>query len=266
MTTRSTPVRLFHRDLGGTGPHLVVLHGFLGSSRNWQAAGRELSAHFRVHLLDLRNHGDSPHAPESDYASMTRDIIEWLDENGLERADILGHSMGGKVAMRLASRSPGRLGLLFVVDIAPRAYGVGSVEVEALRRLDVASLRSRAEADEILGAWIPDRATRQFLLMNLARDGEGGFRWLVNLAALEAAIPVLRASPLDPDDVYHGEALFIAGGRSRFVTAEDERLIEKHFPRAEVVRLERADHNPHVEDLPALVDAVAGFAARKRGA
>jgi esterase len=195
---------------------------------------------------------------------MSRDVIEWLDANGIRRAHILGHSMGGKVAMRLACREPERVDLLFVVDIAPKAYGAGSTEVEALRRLDVASLKSRAEADDLLRASIPDRAARQFLLMNLTRDGQGGFRWLVNLPALEAAIPELRASPLEPGDIFEGNALFILGGRSTFVAAADEPLIRRHFPRAEIVRLAGTDHNPHVEDLTAFVDAILGFEASKR--
>jgi esterase len=195
---------------------------------------------------------------------MSRDVIEFLDSAGIDRADVLGHSMGGKVAMRLACRAPERVGLLFVVDIAPRAYGAGSSEVEALRGLDLTTIASRTEADAALRARIPDRAARQFLLMNLARDGEGGFRWLVNLPALEAAIPALRASPIGPADAFAGDTLFILGGRSGFVAAGDEPIIRQHFPRAEIVRLE-TDHNPHIEDLPALVDAVARFAARKRG-
>src|SRR5690606_24200481 len=115
-------VTLAHRDLGGEGkPPLVVLRGLLGSSRNWMAAGKDLSPDFHVMALDLRNHGESGHAPEHNYLTMTNDVLAWLDEAGLERVRLMGHSMGGKTAMRLACLAPERVEALVVVDIAPRA-------------------------------------------------------------------------------------------------------------------------------------------------
>jgi len=111
---------LFHRDLGGAGkPALIVLHGLLGSSRNWQSTGSDLAARYQVWALDLRNHGRSPHEAEMSYEAMVADVIAWMDGQGIARAALMGHSMGGKVAMLLACRHPERVERLVVVDIAP---------------------------------------------------------------------------------------------------------------------------------------------------
>ena len=141
---------LSHRDLGGAGnPPLVLLHGMLGSSRNWQTAGRDLAARFHVLAVDLRNHGVSPHAPTMTYSEMVADVLAWLDAQGLASVTLLGHSMGGKVAMLLACRHPERVSRLLVVDIAPKDYQwVGHrASFAAMNELNLADLRSRAQID-----------------------------------------------------------------------------------------------------------------------
>ena len=149
---------LAHRDLGGAGkPPLVILHGLLGSSRNWQTAGRDLSDQFHVCALDLRNHGDSFHAHEVTYEIMAADVLAWLDAQGIERTHLLGHSLGGKVAMLLACRHAGRVERLVVVDIAPKAYPHSHArEFDAMRELDLVALQSRAEAEQQLAVRVPD--------------------------------------------------------------------------------------------------------------
>jgi pimeloyl-ACP methyl ester carboxylesterase len=140
-------VTLFHRDLGGAGgPSRVLLHGMLGSSRNWQSAGADLAAHFHVRAPDLRNHGASPHADEMTYEALLEDLLGWLDGQGLARATFVGHSMGGKVAMLLACRNLGRVERLVVVDIAPRDYFWPGhrQSFAAMNELNLADLRSRA--------------------------------------------------------------------------------------------------------------------------
>ena len=148
-------VPLHHRDFGGEGtPPFVILHGMLGSSRNWQTVGRDLAARRRTFALDLRNHGESPHADVMTYDSMAADVLAWLDARAIEAADFIGHSMGGKVAMVLACRHPERVHRLIVVDIAPKPYAwpAHRVEFAAMKGLDRASLRSRAEAESRLEA------------------------------------------------------------------------------------------------------------------
>jgi esterase len=250
---------LQHRDLGGDGPPLVILHGILGSSRNWQTAGRDLAARHHVLALDLRNHGGSPHDGEMTYPAMAADVLAWLEARGLERVALLGHSLGGKVAMLLACRHPERVERLIVVDIAPRDYAWGGrqrAEFAAMNGLDLGGLRSRAEAEQRLEAQVPDWAMRKFLVTNLECDGAGRWRWTVGLAALTEALPALEKNSLRPGDIFAGAALFITGGKSAYVTAADHAAIRRHFPAARIETLADCGHNPHMEARAAFVRLV----------
>ena len=255
------PMLLFHRDLGGAGrPPLVILHGMLGSSRNWQTAGRDLAAKFHVLALDLRNHGASPHADKMTYDAMLADVLGWLEERGLARATLLGHSMGGKVAMLLACRQPQRVERLIAVDIAPKNYfwPAHRLEFAAMNELDLAKLRSRADAEAQFEPRVPGWAMRKFLTTNLERDANGHWRWLVNLPALTAALPALEKNPLVAGDRFDGPALFVAGGKSRYVAAEDHAAIRAHFPAARIAVMAEAGHNPHMEARAAFVATLLG--------
>ncbi len=255
---------LFHRDLGGAGlPPLIVLHGMLGSSRNWQTAGRELTAKYHVLALDLRNHGDSPHDPETTYAAMVADVLAWLDAQKLGRVTLLGHSMGGKVAMLLACRHPGRVSVLIVVDIAPKGYSwpAHRQEFAAMNELELGSLPSRVAAEKTFESRVSDWGMRKFLLTNLTRTEEGRWAWTVNLPALTAALGTLESNPLAPEDHFDGPTLFIAGGKSRYVEAADYAAIRRHFPAARIEVIAPAGHNPHIETREAFVALVQSFPA-----
>lgn len=253
---------LAHRDFGGEGkPPLVILHGLLGSARNWQTAGRDLAAHFHVYALDLRNHGDSFHAREMTYEIMAADVVAWLDARGLARASVLGHSLGGKVAMVLACRHAQRVEKLIVVDIAPKAYPHSHErEFGAMQALDLPALASRADAEKRLESRVPDWGVRQFLLSNLERTSAGAFRWIINLSGITAALPVLEAGFLAPADRFEGEVLFVLGGRSRyFVSGEDEARVAPHFPRVRYTTMAGSGHSPHFETRERFVEVVRGF-------
>jgi pimeloyl-ACP methyl ester carboxylesterase len=254
-------VSLFHRDLGGTGhPPLVLLHGMLGSSRNWQTAGRDLTEKFHVLALDLRNHGASPHAPTMSYDEMMADVIGWMDARGLRRISLLGHSMGGKVAMLLACRHPERIARLIVVDIAPKKYfWTGHRQsFAAMNELNLADLHSRAEAELRFEARVPNWGTRKFLTTNLERTAEGKWFWQINLPVLTAALPVLESNPLRDADCFDGPVLFIAGGKSNYIESEDYATIRTHFPAARIETVADAGHNPHMETRAEFVRAVLG--------
>ena len=257
-------MELAHRDLGGAGnPPLLILHGMLGSSRNWQTAGRDLAARYHVHALDLRNHGASPHADEMGYEVMRQDVLHWMDEHALARATIVGHSMGGKTAMRLACRNPERVERLVVVDIAPRDYHwvAHRAEFAAMQGLDLEHLKSRAEAELKFEALVDDWAMRKFLTTNLERDSHGHWRWIVNLPAIQRALPELERNSLEPGDRFDGPTLFVTGGRSRYVLPEDQAGIRQYFPQARIETIATSGHNPHMEQREEFVRRVLAWAA-----
>lgn len=252
-------LKLFHRDLGGAGkPPLVILHGLLGSSRNWQTAGRDLAAFFHVFALDARNHGGSPHDAVMDYEAMVADVLAWMDAQGLKRVTLMGHSMGGKTAMLLACRQPERVERLIIVDIGPLDYAWAAhrAEFAAMTELDLPGLASRAEAEMRFESRVKDWAMRKFLATNLERDETCGWRWIVNLPVLTSALTVLERNPLGTDNRFAGPALFIIGGKSRYVTPENHATIKRHFPTARIETLAESGHNPHMETREAFVAAV----------
>ena len=243
-------MQLFHRDLGGAGrPPLVILHGMLGSSRNWLSVGTELAGTFHVSALDLRNHGRSPHDIAMNYGVLADDVLAWLDSQRLARAALLGHSLGGKVAMRLACRAPERVARLVVVDIAPRAYPdkLERAEFAAMRALRLDAIASRGDAERAMESLVPAPLMRKFLTTNLEQEPGGAWRWTINLPTLTAAVPVLVENPLVSGDRYDGLAQFITGGQSDFVRPEDATAIRGHFPAAKIVTIAGCGHNPHME-------------------
>jgi esterase len=246
----------------GAGPAVAILHGLFGSGRNWVSIGRSLAAAHRVLLFDLRNHGASPWAEGMSYAEMAADVRAGLAARGLARAALLGHSLGGKVAMALALAEPQAVERLVVVDIAPVAYPPALLAyVRAMQDLDLARLRRRSEADRRLAAAIPDAAERAFLLQNLVFDGERA-RWRLNLAAIARAMPQISSFPsFPPERTYGGPALFVAGGRSSYVRAEHEPVIRRLFPAARVVRIAGTGHWLHAEAPAAFLAQVAPFLA-----
>jgi esterase len=239
---------------------VVILHGLLGSSRNWVAAGKDLADDFHVLALDLRNHGDSPHAEENTYSHLADDVRYWLDEAGLERVHLLGHSMGGKTAMRLSCLFPERVESLVVVDISPRAKEPSHWrEFQALNSLPLHELSSRAEADQMLASQVPSWGMRQFLLTNLVRRPEGSFAWQSNLPVLTREIASTGESPIDEAHRFAGRSLWIVGGKSDYVQAEDPALILHHFPAAMIETFPESGHNPHVEERERFVKRIRQF-------
>lgn len=232
----------------------------LGSSRNWQSAGRDLTDRFHVLALDLRNHGASPHAESMTYPELMEDVLAWLDAQGIARAALLGHSMGGKTAMLLACRHPERVEQLIVADIAPKDYHwvAHRVNFAAMNALNLADLNSRADAELRLEAQVPDWAMRKFLTTNLDRADDGGWRWVINLPAITAALGTLERNSLAPDDRFAGPTLFVAGGRSDYVQPADHATIRRHFPAARVEIIPESGHNPHMETREKFVALVRG--------
>jgi pimeloyl-ACP methyl ester carboxylesterase len=192
------------------------------------------------------------------YEAMMADVVEWLETQGMGPATVLGHSMGGKVAMLLACRQPERVTRLVVGDIAPVDYPATRhrAEFDAMNALDLAALGSRADAERGLEARVPDWGLRKFLTTNLDRGEDGRWRWTINLPVLTQALAELAKNPLQPSDRFAGPANFIAGGKSGYVRAEDWSTIVRHFPAATREILPLAGHNPHMEAREAFVQSL----------
>jgi esterase len=255
-------MKLFSRQYGEEGPPLIILHGLLGLSDNWTGIAKSLSSVCKVYTLDQRNHGLSPHSEEFSYQALSEDVKEFMDDNSIEKAVLLGHSMGGKTAMNLAVNYPDRVEKLIVVDISPRYYPVHHREIiNALFSIDVENIKSRKEAEDKLSERIEDDAVRLFLLKNLAWNDDGKLEWKMNLEGISSSIDNV-GEELRTDGRYDGPVLFIRGEESSYIQDKDMQRILGHFPAASLVTVEGAGHWVHAEKPEELLKAVREFLGR----
>ena len=242
----------------GSGTPLLILHGLLGSLDNWSPIAQRLATHFRVFLIDLRNHGQSPHAPEFSYDEMVDDLREFLKQQRIEKAHLLGHSMGGKVAMRFAQLHPNLLNKLVVVDIAPREYPSRYAGLmEAMTAVDLARLQRRDEVDQALSSTVPDKSLRQFLLKNLGRDAAGHLFWKPDLKSIRANYDSIRRGL--PEAKCHCPALFIRGEQSDYIQTDDVARIQQLFPLARIESVPGAGHWVHANAPERVLEVVTQF-------
>lgn len=263
MSSSGPTVALHFRTWEGPGDTpLVILHGLLGSSRNWLSVAPALSSAAPVVALDLRNHGESPHAPVHDYTSMVADIEALRIARGWESMHLIGHSMGGKTAMRLACDFPHRVRSLTVVDIAAADHQpYHAREVEALCGLRLDDLVDRRDAEEKIAVTVSDWAMRQFLLTNLRRS-PAGWRWSINLPVIRDALPSLARNSLRETDRFAGPMLLLKGEESHFLTSSDALAMKRYFPHLEFTVIPRAGHNIHFEQKDLFVERVLAFIHR----
>lgn len=238
----------------GTGPNcslpIVILHGLFGSHRNWQGIAARLAEHFPVYTVDLRNHGESPHSMDGDYGVMAADLAEFFQAHDLQSAHVLGHSMGGKVAMQFAASHPSLVGKLVIVDVAPKSYPPHHRDIiTALQALDLHRIHDRKTADAALTRTIPDPATRQFLLTGLRCDVHGTCHWQFGLDELAHNYDALAQNITIHHPCPH-PTLFLRGGQSSYVVDEDVPRIRTLFPAAQLVTIPNAGHWVHI-DAPA---------------
>jgi len=254
-------MQLHYRELGQGAP-LLILHGLFGTSDNWQTlAKRWADAGHRVIVADLRNHGRSPHASEHTYELMSADVLELLDTLQLQNVTLMGHSMGGKVAMRFALDHPERLSRLIIVDIAPGFSDMRHQDeiLAGLHAVDLAGLQTRQQADEALAHHIPQVGVRQFLLKNLYRREDNSFTWRQNLDALTMHIADIGAE-ITSAQPFLKQALFIRGGLSDYITAEDKLYsIPALFPNSQVETVPNAGHWVHAEAPDRIFELVQNF-------
>lgn len=251
-------MKLNFRTLG-EGQPLIILHGLFGSADNWQTLGKEFAKNFKVYLVDLRNHGNSPHSDEFNYDLLSEDLKELIDDEGLQKVLLLGHSMGGKTAMTFATSFPEMVDKLIVVDIGPKKYPPHHENVyNGFHSIDMENLASRKDADDQLSKTIGDFGVRQFILKNLSRNNDGSFEWKINLDSLtKNALEVGRS--LDSGDRFEGATLFIGGAKSGYIKTEDHDLIQSHFPSARIEMIEGSGHWVHAEKPRELYQIVMDF-------
>jgi pimeloyl-ACP methyl ester carboxylesterase len=238
---------LLHYKSFGEGKPLIILHGFLGSLDNWQGIAKELAANYQVFILDVRNHGKSFHDNKHDYASMVADVHYFIDHLGLSEVTLLGHSMGGKIAMSFALKYSLLVSNLIVVDIAPKIYSPGHEDIlHALSKVNPKELKSRQEAVDIISTYIYDPSVVQFLLKNLDRLGDGSFGWKMNLPVLIDQYKDMLDFP--SKGLFDGPTLFLKGEKSDYILPSDEENIFTLFPNAKIVPIKNAGHWVHAEN------------------
>jgi len=280
------PIRLAARTLGDSGPRVVFVHGLFGQGRNWTTIAKKLAEDgHRVTLLDLPNHGHSPWTDRVDYGDMAEFVAAELALLG-DPVTLVGHSMGGKVAMQLALRTPELLRALVVVDVAPVEYPVSggrtddpdeeaspfAAFIAAMKEIDLDELAGREEADAALRSVVRSTMVRSFLLQSLVRDGVpgragsgggAGWRWRLNLDVLARDLGELRGFPEPPDGAtFDGPVLWIAGANSTYVLDQDRARMDRLFPTTRLVRIKNAGHWVHSEQPEVFLETVRRFLAQ----
>jgi pimeloyl-ACP methyl ester carboxylesterase len=251
-----------HFEVVGEGRAVVILHGLLGSADNWRSMSRRLGAHYQVFALDLRNHGRSPHSDILDYDVMAADVREFTEQQALRRIILLGHSVGGKVAMQFAVEYSQQVDRLIVVDIAPKAYEPSQrYLLKAMQSLDLSCYKSFADVNAALAPEVSSESLRQFLIKNLARDENGRLRWKLHLEAIDRNYDKLLRG-LGVERSFNKPTLFIRGGRSNYIGDDDAPLIRQMFPQAEIVTLPEAGHWVHVDLAEEFFQTVVNFLNR----
>jgi esterase len=256
-------ITLHHRvypcpDTGAT--PIVLLHGLLGSSSNWHSIARQLSEHHPVLVPDLRNHGQSPHGEPMDYQAMCDDLAGLFDDLAYGELILIGHSMGGKLAMEFALQYPRRVMRLVIVDTAPVHYSYDFADIFAgLRAVKVVQIKQRSDADQQMAEHISEAAIRQFLLQNLVRS-DRGWQWRIDLDLLQAAIPSIQAPPPSLQGGHYGEpVLVIYGEKSNYVQPTFHALFKRHFPEVAFNSIADAGHWVYAEQPQAFMQALNAF-------
>lgn len=253
-------MKLYSKIYGDKGHDLIVIHGLFGMSDNWNSLGKQFAKYCKVHLIDLRNHGRSPHSEDFNYKVMCEDVLEYMKDNNIVDPIILGHSLGGKVAMKFAFTYPKKIEKLIVVDIAPREYNTDFHKnlLATLYKLPLVDFDKREEIDKLLSYSFEDKGMRLFLLKNLYRNVKKEFAWRFNIESLLDTIENIQ----EADFITGNCAIpthFIRGGNSDYINSADELIIKKYFTDSSICTINDAGHWLHAEKPERFYDEVMGF-------
>jgi len=253
-------MKLFSKIHGDKDQDLIIIHGLFGMSDNWNSLGKQFTKYYKVHLIDLRNHGRSPHSTDFNYKVMCEDLLEYMNDNRISNPIILGHSLGGKVAMKFAFKYPEKIEKLIVADISPRRYNTDFVQnlLQFLYKLPLEDFKKREDIDSVLSSTYEDKGMRLFLLKNLYRKENKEFSWRFNIDVL-----LEKVSNIQEADFVKGICAipthFIRGGNSNYITTEDELIINKHFSDFSIATIDGTGHWLHAENPERFYNKVMGF-------
>lgn len=251
---------MLYSKIEGEGKPFLILHGFLGMSDNWKTLGSEFATQgFQVHMLDLRNHGRSFHTDEFTYEVMANDVLEYCQYHNLSNIVLLGHSMGGKVAMLFACLHPEMVEKLIVADIGPKYYAPHHQTIlQGLSAVNFSKKPSRSEVDEIVSQYVTDFGTRQFLLKSLYWKEQGQLAFRFNLAVFNEKVANIGAA-LNENYHFEKEVLFLRGSKSNYILDTDFDLIKNQFPKAKIQTISNAGHWLHAENPEDFYKSVINF-------
>ena len=253
-------MKLHSKIYGDKGQDLIVIHGLFGMSDNWNTLGKKFSKYCKVHLIDLRNHGRSPHSTNFNYNVMCDDVLEYMYDNNIVNPIIIGHSLGGKVAMKFAFTYPDKIEKLIVADIAPREYNIDFYKklLGTLYNLPLEDFDKREEIDNVLSSNFEDKGMRLFLLKNLYRDENKEFAWRFNIDVLLEKVENIQDASFVTGKL-NVPTHFIRGGNSDYINSADELLIKKHFIDFSICTIDGAGHWLHAQKPERFYDEVMGF-------
>ena len=253
-------MKLFYRQYG-KGQALIILHGVFGMSDNWVTIGKKIAEKFSVYIPDQRNHGRSPHSNTFNYYALVDDLMEFIEDHEIHNPIILGHSMGGKVAMRFALENPSAVDKLIVIDISPRAYDKSDTHItliKAMKSVNFTKVKGRDDVEAQLSHQINNPRIIQFLMKNLYWKEKGLLDWKINLDAICDNIEALFLEGV-PEYQYEKACLFVRGGLSPYVNNEDIALIRHYFPAADIQCIPNATHWVHADAPDELCSILSSF-------
>lgn len=252
---------LLYNNVIGEGEPLILLHGLFGMGDNLSMIARPMAEHYQVHRLDLRNHGRSFRSSSMSFAEMADDVLAVMDAQGIDKAHLLGHSLGGKVAMQLALQQPQRVNKLVVADIAPVAYyGNHDAVFAGLNAVDLNIIQSRRDADGVLKQHIEEEGVRLFILKSLYKTDQGRYDWRLNVDAIQQCYEQLRSAN-HADKPFNGPTLFIKGELSNYIKADYKEAIDALFTQASFKVIENTGHWLHAEKTVTFNKLVEDFLA-----
>lgn len=252
-------MQVLHSTILGKGEPLLILHGYFGMSDNWKSLGNKFAEHFEVHLIDQRNHGRSFHTDEFDYELLVEDVHQYILQKELMNVYVLGHSMGGKVAMQFAVTYPELVNKLIVADISPKYYKPHHEYIlAALNSVNFTLHDTRKKVEDVLRMYIKEAGIIQFLLKNVYWKSKGELAFRINLQSLtENNSEVGEALPSFTH--FEGQTLFLSGENSDYITKEDIPLIAAHFANYQIVTVKKAGHWLHAENPTQFYNEVVSF-------